>query len=137
MNISGTSSAGQAQAASGAFGGMKSEDFMRVLTTELANQDPFKPHDSAALLEQLASLRNIESQLSLQQQIESLVLQNQVAMAGGLIGKLVTGLDTANDTIEGIVSSVRIQEGKAVLELDSGKTLPMDRLAKISPAQVA
>ncbi len=35
------------------FSSMKSEDFMRIIFTELANQDPFQPSDSSALLDQL------------------------------------------------------------------------------------
>lgn len=128
--IGGTASA----SASGAFGNIKSEDFIKILTTELANQDPFNPQDSAALLEQLSSLRNIESQLSLQNQIASLVNQNEIAAASNLIGRLVVGRDTDNSTVEGMVTTVRIENGKPVLELDTGKALPISRVLQISDA---
>lgn len=114
------------------FGSISSGDFIRLIITELTNQDPFAPQDSAALLEQISSLRNIESQLSLQQQIESLVLQNQVTAAAGLIGRLVSGLDQNNTHVNGLVTSVRVQGGKAILELDSGAALPIDRVSQIS-----
>jgi len=130
IQAAGTNSANTS--ATGAFGAMSSQDFIRVLTAELSNQDPFEPKDSSAMLEQLSSLRNIESQMSLQSQLQALVLQNQIAMAGGLIGKNVVGLDEQNNTVDGIVTSVRVQEGKAWLELDTGKTVPMDRIAKIT-----
>ena len=117
---------------SNAFAELSSEEFVRIMTQELANQDPFEPNDSAAILEQLSSLRNIESQIALQDQIESLVLQNGVAQAGGLIGKLVEGLDTDNNTTAGLVTSVRIVDGEAQLELDNGKTLPIDRVTRIA-----
>jgi flagellar basal-body rod modification protein FlgD len=119
-------------AGGGAFGNIKSEDFIKILVTELANQDPFAPQDSGALLEQLSSLRNIESQLALQEQLQTLVLQNQIAAASGMIGKLVTGLDENNEAVEGFVSSVRVQNGRAVLELNTGKALPMDRVTHIA-----
>jgi len=118
----------------GAFGAIKTEDFIKILVSELSNQDPFQPQDSAALLEQLSSLRNIESQLGLSEQLESLVLQNQVSSASGMIGKLVSGLDDANNDVQGVVSSVRVQDGKAVLELNTGKTLSMDRVTEIANA---
>ena len=114
-----------------AFGEIQTADFIRLLVSELSNQDPFEPQDSSALLEQLSSLRNIESQLSLQQKLESLVLQNQVAMAGGLIGQVVTGLSGNNDTVSGVVTSVRIENGRAILELDSGQSLAIDRVTRI------
>ncbi len=117
------------------FAELSSQEFVEVLLSELTNQDPFNPQDSQALLEQLSSLRNIESQLALQQQLEELVLQNQLTAAGGLIGKLVVGLDTTNNTTEGLVTSVRVENGKATLELDTGKLLPIDRLTRIADGQ--
>lgn len=114
------------------FAGIKSTDFIRIMITELTRQDPFSPQDTAKLLEQLSSIRNIESQLGLEQQISSLVLQNQIAGAGNLIGKLVAGLDAANQKVVGLVTSVRVQDGKAVLELDTGASLEMARVTQIA-----
>ena len=113
------------------FAEMNSQEFIQIMLAELSNQDPFEPADSAAVLEQLSSLRNIESQIKLQDKLESLVLQNQIAIAGGMIGKTVLGLDVANDEVSGIVTAVRVQDGTAILELDSGKTLPLDRVTRI------
>lgn len=115
------------------FGEMSSEDFMKILVQELTNQDPLAPNDTKQVLEQLSSLRNIESQMDLQKSLESLVGQNQVAQASGMIGKVVEGLDTSDKKINGQVTSVRIVDGRAVLELDTGKSLPMDRVTKIAP----
>ena len=54
-------------------------------------------------------------QLSLQQQLEALVLQNQIAFAGGMIGKRVEGQSALNDAVDGVVTAVRVQEDKAIL----------------------
>lgn len=121
----------------GGFGDLTSEEFIKVMIEELSHQDPFEPQDSSALLEQLSSLRNIESQLTLQQQIGDLVLQNQIAAAGGLIGKIVNGQDADFDDIQGLVTSVRVQDGTVYLELDTGRTLPMDRITEITDANPA
>ncbi len=115
-----------------AFGQMSTEKFVGVLIEELRQQDPFNPQDSTALLEQLSSLRNIESQMDLQNQLRTLVLQNQVSAAGGMIGKVIQGRDTNNDPVTGRVSAVRVAEGKAILELDTGRTVPMDNVMKVS-----
>ncbi len=120
----------------GAFGNLKTDDFLKVMMSELSHQDPFQPQDSSKLLEQMSSLRNIESQLSLQKSIESLVLNNQISSAGTMIGKVVSGLNDKNQAISGLVTSVRVASGKVVLELDSGDRLLMDRvtqIAKIEP----
>ena len=124
--------AGQTQPGGNAFANLNSQEFMNVLLTELKNQDPMKPQDTGKLLEQLSSLRNIESQTSLQNQLQSLVTQNQLAGAGNLIGKQVTGLTQDNQQISGLVSSVRVQDDSVVLELDNGRRLPMDRVTGIA-----
>ena len=127
-----TSSGGGAVGSAGAFGNLSSEEFIKIMLQELTNQDPFNPQDSGALLEQLSSLRNIESQLNLQTQLESLVLQNQVANAGGMIGKVVSGLDENNRNVSGLVTSVRVVNGRAILELDTGFAVPMTRVTEIA-----
>jgi len=129
--INGASSVA-ASSGSGGFGELSSEEFIRVMLTELSNQDPFDPQDSSALLEQMSSLRNIESQLALQEQLSDLVLQNQIAAAGGMIGKVVSGLNDSNAAVDGLVTSVRVVNGKAILELDTGQSLAMDRVTVIS-----
>jgi flagellar basal-body rod modification protein FlgD len=113
------------------FGDIDSGQFMKILLSEMSNQDPFKPQDSGALLEQLSSLRNIESQLSLQKQLENLVLQNGLSSAAGMIGKEIEGIDANNDQVSGVVTSVRVEDGKAILELSSGKALSIERVTAI------
>lgn len=113
---------------------MSSDDFLKIMLSELRNQDPFDPQDSGKLLDQMSSLRNIQSQLSLQESLQSLVTQNQIASAGGMIGKIVRGLDSGNQEVTGKVTSVRVQDNMAMLELDNGKLLEMGRVTAIANA---
>lgn len=117
------------------FADINSKEFVKILITELTHQDPLKPNDSQAILEQLSSLRNIESQMALQDKLEAMVMQNQFAQAGGMIGKVVEGLDLAGEKVSGEVVSVRLVDGQAVLELDTGKNLLMGRLTRIAGAE--
>jgi flagellar basal-body rod modification protein FlgD len=113
------------------FSSMKSEDFVRVIFAELANQDPFAPSDSAALLEQLSSIRSIESDLELTERLEALVFENQLASASNLIGKQVQGLSASNDRVTGTVVSVIRQGDEVTLELDTGWLVPIDSIVEI------
>ncbi len=117
-----------------AFGELESTDFVRILVEELSNQDPFEPNDSAAILEQLSSLRSIESDLSLQGQLENLVLQNSIGQAGSLIGREVEGLTLSNDVARGTVTSVRVVDGSTEVQLDTGVRLPLERVTEIAEA---
>ena len=114
------------------FAQLSSTEFVNILVKELTNQNPFKPQDSSKILKQLSSLRTIESQTQLQDQLESLVSQNEVAQASGMIGKMVQGLAEDGDRISGLVTSVRVRNDQAILELDTGKRLPMSRVERIT-----
>ncbi len=114
------------------FSELDADEFMKIILTELSNQDPLAPNDTQALLEQLSSLRNIESQTSLQESLETLVLQNSLSQAGSLIGKKVEGVDAKSEKVSGKVTSVRVSDGEATLELDTGKRLKMDTISLIA-----
>ena len=71
------------------FSDLSSEDFIRIIFTELSNQDPFQPNDSSALLDQLNSIRSIESDIQLTERLQDLVFENQLAGASNMLGNLL------------------------------------------------
>lgn len=124
--MQGTSSAGGV-----GYSDMSSEDFMNIMFTELQNQDPFQPNDSAALLEQLNSIRSIESDMQLTQQLQSIVFQNQLAGAGNMIGRYVQGMADGGMRVDGKVISVVRQGDLVGVELDNGWIIEMDNIELI------
>ncbi|MFO0828874.1 MAG: flagellar hook capping FlgD N-terminal domain-containing protein [Phycisphaerales bacterium] len=128
-----TASSGNAGAAklSSRFSDMSSEDFIKIMFTELENQDPFQPNDSAALLQQLNSIRSIESDAKMTDQLRSIVTQNQLASAGTLIGRQIQGLTNDANRVAGQVVSVAKQDDSVSLLLDTGWVVPMDNVEVI------
>ena len=120
--------AGGSDVSSSGFNDMSSEDFIKIIFTELQQQDPFEPNDSSALLEQLNSIRQIESDIQMTEQLQSIVFQNQLASAGNLIGNIVQGILPTGDRVAGTVLSVMRQGDSVSLELDTGWLLPMDNV---------
>ncbi|HYE02697.1 MAG TPA: flagellar hook capping FlgD N-terminal domain-containing protein [Phycisphaerales bacterium] len=112
------------RAAGSAFAELSSEQFVKIMFTELSKQDPLKPNDSAALLEQMASLRSIQSDVELSQRLDALVTQNQLAAASNLLGMLVAGLTEQGLRAEGLVVSVSRTPDGPVVNLDNGHRLP-------------
>lgn len=130
--IGGTATAQATQSKNNSFGELSSEEFINILVTELTQQDPFKPNDSSAILEQLSSLRNIESQVSLQEQLKTMVDQNAISSASGMIGQQVTGLTSSNQTVSGIVRSVVIENGTPILKLEDGTRIEASRITDVA-----
>lgn len=113
------------------FSEMTSEDFIEIMFTELTNQDPFQPNDSQALLEQLNTIRSIESDISLTDQLETLVTENQLASASTMIGKFIGGMTEDNNRVAGYVVSVIRQGDSVTVELDTGWLVPAEGIETI------
>jgi flagellar basal-body rod modification protein FlgD len=116
---------------------LKAEDFIKMMITQLQNQDPMEPAKNDQLLAQMSQIGQLQSATSLQESLKGLVTQNQIGAAAGLIGKSVQGLDDNDDPVTGTVTSVRVEKDSVSLELDNGTTLPLSRVTTISPATAA
>jgi flagellar basal-body rod modification protein FlgD len=120
-----------------AYDTLTSDDFIRVMFAELTRQDPSKPTDSKDLLEQLSTIRSIESDLSLTRRLDEITRRSEINSAGGLVGKFVEGLTDAGERTRGFVDSVSITREGIVLNLSSEKSIALDRLDKVfDPALV-
>ena len=115
---------------------LKTEDFIKMMITQLQNQDPLEPAKNQELLAQMSQIGQLQSSTTLQESLKGMVLQNQIGSASALIGKTVQGLDSQDDPVTGLVNSVKVGADGVSLELDNGKTLLLTRVTQISPAQM-
>lgn len=116
------------------FSDLSSEEFLKIIFTELQKQDPLAPNDSSKLLEQLSSIRSIQSDIELSGQLKSIVTQNQLASAGGLIGKVISGLDENAVRVMGEVVSVSRTRDGPVLNLKTGERVAFDQVDRMLAA---
>ena len=112
---------------------LKTEDFIRMMVTQLQNQDPLEPAKNQELLAQMSQIGQLQSANTLQDSLKGMVLQNQIGSASSLIGKTVQGLDSADEPVTGLVNSVKVGSDGVSLELDTGKTLLLSRVTQIAP----
>jgi flagellar basal-body rod modification protein FlgD len=111
---------------------LKSEDFIKMMITQLQNQDPLQPTKNEELLAQMSQIGQLQASTDLQSSLKTLVLQNNVSSSGNLIGKMVTGQDDRGNPLKGMVNSVRVVDGAVSLELDNGKSLSLSNVTGIS-----
>lgn len=114
------------------FGDMSNEDFLKIMFTELTNQDPLEPQDTQALMSQLDTIRNIEANIEMMSQLDALVEQNQLAAASNMVGKTITGNDEFMYPASGVVTSVSVEENGVFLSLDNGQRIPMEQVETIA-----
>lgn len=118
------------QQASG-FSAMSSEDFTKIIFTELGRQDPLQPSDSNQLLEQISMIRSIQSDIDLTDKIKGIATQNEFAAAAGLIGKRISGVNQTGTRSEDTVLSVSRTKAGPVLTLTKGDRVDMANVDQI------
>ena len=111
---------------------LQTEDFIKMMVTQLQNQDPMEPAKNQELLAQMSQIGQLQSATTLQESLKGMVTQNQIGSAAALIGKNVQGLDTNDDPLTGVVTSVRVEADGVSLELDNGQRLPLTRVTSIA-----
>lgn len=89
--------------------------FLKILTTELSNQDPDNTQDSSAYVAQLAQFSSLE-------QMSNINTNMALSSANAMIGKgvVVSDLDTNGNQYAGIVKSVSKSGSNIVLNVDVG-----------------
>lgn len=116
------------------FSSLGSEQFMGIILKELSNQDPLQPSETKDLLEQLSTIRSIQSNADLIGKLDSLVGDNQWAAAGTLIGRDVSGLNDAGTRVTARVVGVARGSDGPVLSLEGGHRLRMSRIDQMVEA---
>lgn len=130
--ISDFSTSNPASSTDDALSTLSSGQFLQIIFTELQNQDPLEPQDTGAMLDQLSTLRTIESDTQMVESLENLVSQNEFAAASQLIGSLVSGITIDNQRTADLVISVSQTSQGPVLNLFDGSRMFFDQVDEIA-----
>ncbi|MEX1229013.1 MAG: flagellar hook capping FlgD N-terminal domain-containing protein [Planctomycetaceae bacterium] len=115
------------------FSGITSQDFMKLLIAQLQNQDPLQPTDNEQLLNQITSMRELQSNLELESTLKLMTVNQQLSSAASLLGQTVTGI-TGNDVeITGMVDQIFLKNNTVYLGVD-GQELPLANVSTIRAA---
>lgn len=86
---------------------LKLDDLLKVLLTELTNQDPLKPVDNKDFMAQIAQFASLDSSQQLNTNIQGLVSLQSVNQSVGLIGRQVTAI-TDTGPVTGKVTAISL-----------------------------
>jgi flagellar basal-body rod modification protein FlgD len=104
-----------------------------MLVAELQNQDPTQPVTNADLMQEVGQIQSIQATEQLTTTLQSVLLGQNVATAGNLIGRSVSGTDASGNAVSGTVSSVSISNGSATLNVGNS-TMPLSNVTQITSA---
>lgn len=73
-------------------------EFLSLLTTEMQNQDPTQPMDNTTMMQQMATLSNLQIQNSTNSLLQSLLAQISSAQLNGVVGYIGKSVEAAGDS---------------------------------------
>lgn len=119
------------------FNALDSESFMKLLITQLQNQDPTEPTSNEALLTQLSQMRSLQASVELEDTIK-LLTNNQSSAAtaafasssASLIGRFVTAQTEDGEAIEGEVDRAILRDGKAFVGIGVTE-VPIENISSV------
>ncbi|WP_044895596.1 flagellar hook assembly protein FlgD [Bacillus alveayuensis] len=111
------------------------DDFLKILITQLQNQDPLNPMEDREFISQMATFSSLEQMTNMNQtltEFTSLLKQNSLIQYSELIGKQVHYTDDQGNEQTSIVQSVRFNGSEVLLELQNGLEVDRSKLTKVS-----
>lgn len=76
------------------------DTFLKLLTSQLKNQDPLKPMDSSEFTQQLVSYSQVEQQINTNTNLETLISAMQSNQFAGAVNYIGTTIEALGDTAE-------------------------------------
>jgi flagellar basal-body rod modification protein FlgD len=97
------------------------DDFMKLLLTQLSQQDPLNPQDSTAFVQQLSQFASLENLQNLGKKMDQLVTHNSISLIGKNVrvsGNQISGPSTVYYTLPQDASFMKLRLSDA-----TGKTV--------------
>ncbi len=113
------------------FAGLNADTFMKLLITELQNQDPLSPVQSQDMLNQLAMMRNLSANIELADALESITSNQQLSTAATFIGKQITGTDSDENEVDGVVDRAFLRDNQAFVGMGDVE-VPLSQVSSVN-----
>ncbi len=97
-------------------------DFLKLMVAQLRNQDPLNPTDSTEYMSQIAQFSSVEQGINTNAKLDQLLVNSNISQASTMIGLSLT---SADGSVSGIVTSVRIDSMGSTAILNNGKEVPI------------
>jgi flagellar basal-body rod modification protein FlgD len=108
-------------------------DFLQLLTTELANQDPTQPQDPTQSVTQLAQFSALQYTQQLTSAFQTFQSNFSVTQAASLLGKTATvntgtqsAAGAASSNVTGTITSIDVQNGVPYFTMNSSAGTPIE-----------
>lgn len=108
------------------------QDFLKILTSQLNNQDPLKPVDNQEFVAQIAQFATLEQSRQLNVKIDDLLTVQSSVQSVGLLGKTVD-VNQNGFIVSGKVTALDVSSGSTTLTVTTAAGAFQNN---ISPSQI-
>lgn len=105
-------------------------DFLKLMITQLQNQDPTKPMDDKAFIAQMAQFSSLKQMGNLASSMTKFTKEFAFTKAVALVGKHVTWNDNTGALQQGVVESIHVKNGDAFLKVN-GEDVYMKQINEV------
>jgi flagellar basal-body rod modification protein FlgD len=128
--------AGQVGRGGDSYNDLDIDAFLKLLISELQNQDPLDPMQNSEMLQQIGQIRQIGATDELTQTLGGLSSNQELVTASSLIGRTVRGLADDASSIDGVVDRITVETnaeiGSRSVKVHVGeKTMDMKNIREI------
>ncbi len=110
------------------------DEFLKILMTQLQNQDPLNPMEDKEFIAQMAQFSALEQTTNMASMLEKFInLQSRdtILQYSEMIGKQIEWKNS-EEVGKGIVKSIKRNEAGIILELDNGDAILSSYVTKVS-----
>ncbi|NOU84873.1 flagellar hook capping protein [Paenibacillus sp. LMG 31460] len=108
------------------------DDFLKILITQLQNQDPTQPLQDKEFIAQMAQFTSVEQLTNMAGEMK--LMRQSLGFVSGLIGKSITwtDIDSSGASVEksGVIDSITFKDGNQYANV-KGEEISLDKLKKI------
>ena len=109
---------------------------LKLLISEMQNQDPLDPMDNSEMVQQIGQIRGIGATDQLTKTLSALSSSQELVTASSLIGKSVQGLADDSSPVDGIVDRITVEtsdknDSRTVKVHVGGKTMDIKNIREI------
>jgi flagellar basal-body rod modification protein FlgD len=115
-------------------GELGKNEFLKLLVTEMQNQDPLDPVDNKEMIAQLAQFSSLEQMQNLSSQFESYRHENSVALAYLLGGQNVEAQMQDGTVVKGLIGNVSWKADALQIEI-GGTAYSASQIVSIAKAE--
>lgn len=113
-------------------GTLDKDGFLKLLTAQLANQDPQASQDPNQYFQTISQMSIVEQLTNLAGSSEQQAKQQQASDAAAMIGHTVRYLDAAGEQVTGTLESVQIGKSEATVTIGGVAGISTNLITEVS-----